>query len=66
MNAKAKLPRRVVPACVVRIDRRQRAAGLGARSRWTCDTCNTGGDWTTPEEAHAGADAHVERIRSGK
>ena len=60
---KASLPRRVVPTCVVRVDTRPGRAPAPARSRWTCETCNVGGDWTTPDEASAGGDAHVERVR---
>lgn len=29
------------------------------RSRWTCRTCGVGGDWTTPDKAHAGGETHV-------
>jgi hypothetical protein len=63
---KAKLPRRVVPTCVVRVDTRPSRAPAPARSRWTCETCDVGGNWTTPDEAHAGGEAHVERVRKGK
>jgi hypothetical protein len=60
---KAKLPRRTVPACVVVIDTRPGRAPAPVRSRWTCETCGEGGDWTTPAEANAQGEAHVERVR---
>jgi hypothetical protein len=56
---KVKLPRRTVPACVVVIieDGRRRAR------RWRCESCDESGDWTTPDDARAGGETHVERVR---
>lgn len=59
--------RRIVPACiVVLIETRHGRTGGELRARWLCETCDEHGDWTTPDEAHAGGDAHVESVRKGK
>lgn len=61
-----KSARRVVPACVVIIETKPGRAPAHVKSRWLCETCDEHGDWTTPNEAHAGGDAHVESVRKGK